>query len=241
MKGLGRYTVRRAYWLGAKEAFGVPAAVLAAGYVGFGALAAGSGLSLAAITLSTAAIWALPGQLALVEMHTLGASALAVVLAVALANARFLPMTAALMPLLRGPRPSTPMLYGAAHLIAMTGWAAAMRRCPELPQRQRLPYFTGFALVCWGVSLVSGMIGYALSSSLPHRVMLGLAFLNPVYFLLILTGDARTRLTRLALGCGALAGPLAYLVAPQWSVLAGGVVGGTAAYALHRRLRSRRG
>jgi uncharacterized membrane protein YjjP (DUF1212 family) len=62
-------------------------------------------------------------------------------------------------------------------------------------------------------------------------------FLNPVYFILILSGDVRHRLTILALAGGALAGPLIHLWTPQWSVLLGGFVGGTMAYLTHRLIR----
>jgi O-antigen/teichoic acid export membrane protein len=58
--------------------------------------------------------------------------------------------------------------------------------------------------------------------------------MNPVYFLLIMLGDARTRIVILSLAAGAVSGPLMHLLAPQWSVLGGGLIGGSAAFALHR-------
>lgn len=230
-----------AFKQGADDAFGVPAAVLAAGYIGFGALASQNGFSVWLALLSTTTIWALPGQLILVELYTLGASVVAIIAAVVLSSARFLPMTVALMPMLRHPTHTPPQLYFAAHLIAMTGWAAAMKRCPELPGEQRLPYFFGFALVCWSGSLMATAVGFTLSDTLPALVKLGLVFLNPVYFVLILSGDVRHRLGALALICGAVAGPLAHLLTPQWSVLLGGFLGGTLAYFLHQFMGPRHG
>lgn len=208
--------------------------MLGAGYVGFGALAAGHDFSLFAALLSTATIWALPGQLVLVEMYAVGAPLLAIVSTVMLTSARFLPMTVALMPLLREPRHARATLYLAAHLVAMTGWAAAMRRCPDLPSAARLAYFAGFALTNWATSFVCTALGYLVADGLPPPVKLGFVFLSPIYFLLVLTADARTRAMVPALVCGALSGPLAHLVAPDWSVLAGGVVGGTVAYLVLR-------
>ena len=95
---------RAALVQGAREAAGVPAAVLAAGYLGFGALAAGHGLPRGYSVAATLSIWALPGQLILVEATALGAPFVAVVLTVALSSARFLPMTLVLMPLMRDAR-----------------------------------------------------------------------------------------------------------------------------------------
>lgn len=223
-----------AFAAGVRDAAGVPAAVLTASYVGFGAFANASGFSLSLMLASTAAIWALPGQLILVEMTHLDATGLAIVLAVWLSAARFLPMTIALWPLLRDRAHTTATQYAAAHLISMTSWAAAMSRCPDLPVAQRLPYFAGFALTCWRLSIAAGAVGYSAADWLPLLLRLGLVFLTPVYFLLILIGAVRTRMGRIALACGAIGGPLAHLVVPQWSVLVAGLVGGTAAYLIHR-------
>lgn len=226
-----------AFKAGARDAVGVTSAVLGAGYIGFGALALESHFSIWLALLSTGTIWALPGQLALVEMHTLGAPALAIIPAVMLTSARFLPMTVAFMPIVRSPRHRGYQLYAAVHLVAMTGWAWAMRRCPEMPLAQRLPYFVGFALVNWAACFACTTFGYFISGSLPQLVKLGLVFLNPLYFILILSADLRQRLMVLALAGGALAGPLMHLLTPQWSVLLGGFAGGTAAYFVYRSMQ----
>lgn len=226
-----------AFKAGARDSFGVPSAVLGAGYIGFGALALESDFSLWLTLLSTVTIWALPGQLVLVELHTLGASALAIIPAVMLTSARFLPMTMAFMPIVRHPHHTGFQLYAAVHLVAMTGWAWAMRRCPKLPLPQRLPYFVGFALVNWLVCMACTAFGYFISGSLPPLVKLGLVFLNPLYFILILSVDLRQRLMILALGGGAVAGPLFHLWTPQWSVLLAGFVGGSVAYLSYRLTR----
>ena len=39
----------------------------------------------------------------------------------------------------------------------------------------------------------------------------------------------------LGLACGAVAGPLAYLAAPEWSVLLAGLAGGSLAYFILRK------
>lgn len=67
------------------------------------------------------------------------------------------------------------------------------RALPQIPRAQRLAWFYGFTLVC----LVA---------------KLGLVFMAPMYYLLILTGGVRDRIAALGLACGAVAGPLAYLI-----------------------------
>jgi predicted branched-subunit amino acid permease len=228
---------RAAWKAGAVEALGVPAAVLGAGYIGFGALAFDADFSLALALFSTMAIWALPGQIALIELRELGTSAPALVLAVMLTSARFLPMAVTLLPLLRHPAYRTWHYYVAGHFVAMTGWAVAVRRCPMLPVDQRLPYFLGFATALWVACLAGTAAGYFASGSLNELVTLGLVFLNPVYFILILGGEVRHRQGVLALLCGALAGPLMQLVTPQWGLLAAGLLGGTVAFGIDRTWR----
>lgn len=215
---------------GLREAFGTPAAVLGAGYIGFGALARDADFSLLLSLVSTLTIWALPGQIALIELRTLGTALPALVLAVMLTSARFFPMTAALLPALRHPRWRGWHYYLVGHFVAMTGWAVAMRRCPQMPPEERLPYFLGFAVMLWLACAGGTVLGFYLSHLFSERVTLGLVFLNPMYFVLILTGETRSRLGVAALLCGATAGPLLHLLVPQWSLILGGLLGGTAAF-----------
>ncbi len=230
---------RAALSRGAREAAGVPAAVLAAGYVGFGALAAGNGLPLGFAVASTLVILALPGQLMLVEAATLDAPYVAIVLTVALSSARFLPMTLVLMPLMRHARHRGWHYYLAAQLIALTGWTAAIARLPDLERGERLAWFYGFAVICLGASALATAAGYLVADLLTPLARSGLVFMAPMYYLLILLGGMRERAMAVALACGAVVGPLAHLVAPQWSVLAGGLLGGTLAWLIVRGTRRR--
>jgi predicted branched-subunit amino acid permease len=223
-----------AFRAGLREAAGIPAAVLAAGFVGFGAFAADSGFPLAMTVLSTLCIFALPGQLVLLEMSILGAPAVAIVTTVMLTATRFLPMTVSLMPLLRAPGQPSWRYFLAAHLLAMTGWAMAMQRCPSMPAHARLPYFLGFTFCLFASSALASAIGFVVSDQLGATLKLGLVFMNPLYFIVVLAGDVRGRMMALALAFGAVAGPLSYIYTPQWSVLVAGLAGGTLAFALAR-------
>lgn len=236
ISGPVRLSDSAAFRSGAREALGVPAAVVGAGYIGFGALIGAEGGPVWAIVVSTITIWALPGQLVLMDMWQIGAPMIAVVLAVTLTSARFLPMTLTLMPVLHDRSHPQWRYYLAAHLISMTSWAVCMRRCPEMSGPARLFYLSGFALACMAVGALSGALGYLAAGSIPKAIQLGLVFLTPVYFFVILIGDAQSRLAMVALMCGAAAGPLFYLVTPQWSVLAAGIAGGTVAFLIHKSL-----
>ncbi|MGB7543470.1 MAG: AzlC family ABC transporter permease [Burkholderiales bacterium] len=226
---------RAAFWSGARVSAGAPSAVLAAGYLGFAALAKAGQFPLWAALLSTATIWALPGQLVMVEMMRAGAAAAVTVIAVAFTAMRFLPMTLSFMPLVREPRHRPWQIYLSAHVLAMTNWALCIGRVRELPPEQRLAYFLGFAVTNWLVCIATTLVGYALVDSFPPLVSRGLVMIAPLYYILILSNQYRDRIASASLLLGAACGPLLYRMTPQWSILLAGLIGGTAAYLAFRR------
>ena len=234
-----------AWRLGAREGAGMPGLVIFASFLGFGSLVHGSGIGLAAGLVSSATTWALPGQIAMVELYGIGASLLVNVMAVWLTNTRLMPMVITLMPRLSPGRGIGWRHYLVAHVIAITSWAVALRRCPELPPEARFSWFAGFAGALWVLSFCGTAVGFWLAGSLPQPVMLGLVFLNPCYFTLLFVADLGSRARVLALLAGATLGPALHLVSPDWGLLITGLVGGSAAFladrALPRRGESRHG
>jgi predicted branched-subunit amino acid permease len=222
MSQTAQTSTRDALWAGCRDAVGVPAAVLVAGMIGFGALGHASGLSIGLTTATSFFIYALPGQVVFVEMVALGASGFAVALAAALTAARFLPMTLTLVP-------QIPKEDRRRSLYA--SWAVMMRDFAHIQASQRMAYFTGFGMTCWAVSTPATMLGYLLAGHVPTPVTIGLVMLNPLFFLLSFT-EVRARASRLALLIGGLSGPIVYGWAPGWSILICGLIGGTAAFFL---------
>lgn len=188
---------------------------------------------------ATFAVWALPGQLVLMEMQAGDAAVAATVLAVSLSAARFFPMTLTLMPLMRGGGSKRPVwqFLLAAQLVSMTTWAVAMRRFNEADLEDlesRWHYFLGFSAVCIGSAALFAMIGQLLLVTLPPLMRYGLALLTPLYFFITLVGEAQSRSAFTALVCGAATALALHPVAPGWSLLGAGFIGGTAAWLLQR-------
>lgn len=221
---------------GAKDALGLPAAVLFASMVGFGSLARDNGFGWLPAVISTASVWGMPGQIAMVELHALGAPMLALALTVAGANARFLPMSISLLPLFRGGLKRWGWTFALAQLVSINTWTGLMRRAPTLPAAQRAPYFVGFSLLCMTSGLLGTAAGFVLAGTLPRLLTLGLVFLNPIYFMMMFA-SVRQRGGVLAVLIGAALGPTLHLIAPQWGVPLTGVIAGTAAFLIDRRLR----
>jgi predicted branched-subunit amino acid permease len=230
--------MRTPFLLGLREAAGAPALVLFASFVGFGSLVRGNGWDLVHGLASSMFMWALPGQVAMIESWGVGAGLVAVVTAVALTNLRLLPMVMALMPQLRRPGVPRWQVYLAAHLIAVTTWVIGMRRCPGLPEQDRLPYFFGMAAGVWCAGMIGTVVGYLLARNVSPSVSLGLVFVNPMYFVLVLMPDSlRNRPQILSLVFGAVLGPAFHLLSRDWGLLGTGLVAGTLAFVLGGRAR----
>jgi predicted branched-subunit amino acid permease len=216
-----------------REAFSLPFTILLASFAGFGSLARANGFSLEAALVSTAGIWGLPGQIALAEQYGAGAGTVAIILAVSLANARFLLMVMSFMPLVRAELRHRSFEFALAHLLSTFSWAAGRQAFPMLGGRLRPIYFIAYGLVCISGALIGTAAGYAGVTALPRSVALGLLFLNPLFFALVFT-DSRERHIIYALVLGALAGPLLYQLSADWGEALGGIVAGTAAFYLSR-------
>ncbi|MFH5923182.1 AzlC family ABC transporter permease [Roseomonas xinghualingensis] len=217
---------------GATEALGAHTIAMAATFIAFGVATREAGFSLGWGLTSSAAIYGMAGQMVLLGAQP-GAGTAAVAGAI-MANARFMPMAAALAPLVRGP-----LAPFCVPFVAITPWAAAMRNLPGLPAPDRARWFLGFALTVWTIGLITTAIGYALAGSLSSGVLRLLLMVNVFYFaLMIAAGLSRGGPWRASLG-GALAAPLALLLPagtpPAWGLLAAALIGGTAAFLLRRR------
>ena len=214
------------------QALGAPAIVLAASYVGFGSLIRQLGFGIEIGLLSTLTAWALPGQVAAIELHALGATLPSIFIAVALANARLLPMAVTMSPVVHVEGRASWRLYLAAHLVAITAWAMTMLRAPAMPRAERLSFFVGCATTLWLASLLGTALGFRLTADLPQAAAVALVFINPIYFLLLFFVPPGSRSRWAALGFGAVLGPLCHAMSPGWGLLIAGILGGSLAFAL---------
>jgi len=222
---------------GAKDAFGVPAAILFAGMLGFGAMGQANGLDIWLTSATSFFMFALPGQVVLVEMLVLSASGVTIAVAVTLTATRFFTMCLTLFSQFPEKQRSS-FYYLVVHLVAMTAWAVSMRDFPKIKPEERLSYFTGFAFVCWAVSTPATVLGYLVAGQVPSYINLGLVFINPLFFLLTFT-EVKPRANRMAILLGGPIGLLSYLWFPDYSLLIAGLFGGTVAYMVDKHFRIR--
>jgi predicted branched-subunit amino acid permease len=153
---------------------------------------------------------------------------------------RFLPMTLAILPLMRRPGQGLVTQIAAAHLVAVTTWVEGLRRMPKMPVPDRLPYFLGFALACIAVSAAATYVGFFLVGALPVPLAAALLFLTPVFFSVSLVAGAQGTgdWTAILLGVG-LAPAFNAVLGKDFDLLATGLIGGSAAYLVGRGRRGR--
>lgn len=235
-QGPARGSVRmRACIAGMRVGMSVPAAVLFATALGFGALARDGGFSFGHTVFVTTTMFALPNQVMLFDQLSRNETMAATAIAVALTAMRLLPMTVTLMPLLDRPGRRLWTDLGLSHFVAISTWLEGNRHLPAKTSEERVPFFLGVGVVVASVMIIATIIGYALSAQLPSLITVALLFATPVYFFLSLVATARTRLDALAIAAGGTLIPVMQSIVPGHDLLATGLVGGTLAFLLGRR------
>ena len=212
--------------------------VLFAGMVGFGAMGRSHGFDAWMTGLTSLLMFALPGQVVLMEMVITGSSVIAIALAVTLTSTRFVTMTVTLFPQLHE-KDRNHNLYATVHLLAMTAWAVSMKEFSSIEAKHRLSYFVGLGLLCWLISVPGTILGYFLAGLVPAPVTLGLVFINPLFFLLTFT-EVKPWINRIAIGLGCLFAPILTILDRDTSLLTTGVIAGTIAYLIDRKLIRKR-
>lgn len=232
----GRHRVR---WFlrGYARIFSVPALLLMSSFVGFAGLAIESGITVWQAMFMTVTIWALPAKVVLIGAVSAGATLPAVALAVGLSSVRLMPMVVALLPELKGPKTGSLTLMALCHFVAVTAWVMAMEELRHMPRDLRTSYFAGIgtALVLTNTLVVAAV--FLLSASFPPVVFATLFMLTPMYFLTSLWRSARERAGQAAMVLGIVLFPLFHHVAPGYDLLATGILGGLAAFGIHRMQR----
>lgn len=223
---------------GSRAAVSIPAFILTAAFIGFAGLARETGLTLAETLMMTGFVWALPSIVVLTGALSAGMGLIPAAIAVALASVRLMPMTMALMPLIKVPgKTKTWQLLIASHFVAVTAWVYAMKNLPDLPREGRLPFFVGFGGTVTSFVFCMTGIAYLTVERMPDMVAGALVLLTPVYFLCSLWGAAQLNADRVAMVAGLLLGPVFFLFLPGLDLLWTGLVGGTVAYLGTRIIR----
>mgnify|MGYP001200661109 FL=1 len=207
-----------------------PAIALGCCFIAIGVLLKNLGFSIQESIFSTLLTYALPGSLVMAESLLVGTSLLNIFIAVWLVNARLYPMTVSLMPLLMHESQPRWKYYLSCHFIAVSAWLIMKSNYQSVEKENRIDYWIGIGTATWSVAIIGTIIGFISSEYLNKDIMIGLAIVNPVYFMCMMIGAMKTIQISISVILGAILGPAFYFISPEWCVLYGGFVAGTIAY-----------
>ena len=212
------------------KSFDSPGIALGASFIAIGALLKNIGFTLEESIFSSFLIYALPGSLVLAESMIIGASLINIFLAVWLVNSRLFPMTVSIMPLLKHDSQPRWKYYISCHFVAVSSWLILKSNYEEIDRKYRIDFWIGIGTATWLIAIFSTVLGFYAADFLSKDMIIGLAIVNPIYFMCAMIGVMKTIQLSSAIILGAFLGPIFYLFSPEWSVLLGGLVAGSIAY-----------
>ena len=207
-----------------------PAIALGASFVAVGALLKNLGFTIQESIFSTLLTYALPGSLVMAESMFIGASLLNIFLAVWLVNARLYPMTVSMMPLVMNKNQPRWKYYLSCHFVAVSSWLILKNNYSNIEKENRIDFWIGIGTATWLIAIFSTVLGYFAADHLNKDMMIGLAIVNPIYFMCAMIGVMKSKSISVAIILGAILGPIFYFVSPEWCILFGGVIAGTIAF-----------
>ena len=210
--------------------FNSPGIALGASFIAIGALLKNIGFTIQESIFSTLLIYALPGSLVLAESMIISASLVNIFLAVWLVNSRLYPMTVSLMPLVISKNQPRWKYYLSCHFVAVSSWLILKSNYKKIEKKHRIDFWIGIGTATWLIAIFSTIIGFFSADYLNKDMMIGLAIVNPVYFLCAMIGVMKSQSISFSIIFGAFLGPAFYYISPEWCILFGGIIAGTIAF-----------
>jgi predicted branched-subunit amino acid permease len=108
-----------------------------------------------------------------------------------------------------------------------------MREFPNIEVGFRHRYYVSFASSILFAAVVGTLVGYHSAVLLPAVLVLGLIFVSPLFFALVLSAvPGRAERFSMLIGCATI--PLAHFLFPSIDLLVTGVVGGSLGFAINK-------
>ena len=216
--------------IGIRDASSVPGFALFFTMLGFSALAKEGGLNFWMVTTTTLGVWGMPGQVALVSLYSTGAPLIVIFAAVALANMRMMLMVITGAGILRFDLHKIEFWRKLllVQLMAITSWAQIGYVKDKYKKESLIFYYIGFSLTIYIFGILGTVIGYFVDIIASSNVLKVIMFMTPLYILLLVI-NSKDILNRTAVFFGAITVPIIYPVFGNWSILIGGVGGGSIA------------
>ena len=116
------------------------------------------------------------------------------------------------------------------HFVAVSSWLIVKNNYHKIKKKNRIDFWIGIGTSTWIVAIISTVIGFISAEHLNKNMMIGLAVVNPIYFMCAMISIMNNKTLTSAILLGAILGPSFHLISSQWSILLGGVLAGTIAF-----------
>tara|TARA_Y100000817_G_C16663012_1_gene458009 strand:+ start:266 stop:715 length:450 start_codon:yes stop_codon:yes gene_type:complete len=142
-----------------------------------------------------------------------------------------MPMGISMFPLLKSKKQPKWKYYVSCHFIAVSSWLIMKKDYKTIHVDNRIDFWMGVGTATWSIAIFSTIIGYLISDFLSKDVMIGLAMVNPVFFMCVLIGSMKNNtVISISVILGVLLAPIFYLISPAWCILFAGLASGTTAF-----------
>ena len=215
---------------GIKDASGLPLIGLGLSMFTFGAYLKSYNFNLLQSFCSTFFAFALPGQFVMAETIISGGNLINIFLAVLLTNARLFPMTMHIIPTLKINKLATWKYYVLCHFVAVTAWISYTSIYKKIYYINRYQYFLGLGGTLWAGSVLSTVLGFLFSSQLDYQLLIGLVFLNPMYFLLMTLKNIKNKKLFIVFLTSSFLTPIFYFYLKDWGIILSGILSGSIGY-----------
>ena len=101
-------------------------------------------------------------------------------------------MAVALFPIMMHEEQPKWKYYLSCHFIAISAWLIMRSNYQEIEKKYRVDFWIGIGTATWTVSIIGTILGFYLSEYLNKDMLMGLAILNPIYFICMMVGAMKT-------------------------------------------------
>ena len=220
---------------GIKDSCGIPLIGLGLSMFTFGAYLKSSEFNLLQSFLSTFFAFALPGQFVMAETLISGGNLINIFFAVLFTNARLFPMTMHIIPTIRSKKINKWKFYIICHFIAVTAWINYLPVYKKISFHNRYHYFAGLGGALWLGLVLCTILGFLFSTLLSYKLLIGLVFFNPMYFLLMTVKNLVNKKLIVVFFLSLISAPILYMFLNDWGIIISGLVSGSLGYFWFRK------
>ena len=127
------------------------------------------------------------------------------------------------------------IFYIICHFIAVTAWINYLTVYKKISFDNRYYYFAGLGGTLWLGSVLCTVLGFLFSTLLSYKLLIGLVFFNPMYFLLMTVKNLVNKKLIAVFFISLISAPILYMFLTDWGIILSGLLSGSLSYLWFRK------